>query len=202
MARLVFASTVPLLGTWIGTVLAFYFARENLEAASNAQQRATESTAALAGIAPSTPVAQVLIPRDRIDPQEVVADEAAANRLKLRDLYNRMRETKRSRLPVFGPSGAALYVVHEPDIDKYAQSVPVASTELSDEHTLEQLVKTPDLGKAVTAFAAVPLSADVGQARAKLHADPECKDVFVTMSGRADDVALGWLTNHDLARAG
>jgi hypothetical protein len=189
MARLVFASTVPLLGTWIGTVLAFYFARENLEAASNAQQRATESTAALAGIAPSTPVAHVLIPKDRIDPQEVVADEAAANGLKL------------SRLPVFGPSGAALYVVHEPDIDKYAQGVSVASTELSDEHTLEQLVKTPDLGRAVTAFAAVPLSADVGQARAKLHADPECKDVFVTMSGRADDVALGWLTNHDLARA-
>src|SRR5829696_2303043 len=42
-SRLVFSSVLPLPGTWVGTVLAFYFARENLAAA-------TESTLRLAGI--------------------------------------------------------------------------------------------------------------------------------------------------------
>jgi hypothetical protein len=32
--RLVFTSVLPLLGTWVGTVLAFYFARENLRTAT------------------------------------------------------------------------------------------------------------------------------------------------------------------------
>ena len=35
MSRLVFTSVLPVLGTWVGTVLAFYFARENLEAATS-----------------------------------------------------------------------------------------------------------------------------------------------------------------------
>ena len=30
-ARLVFGSLLPLLGTWVGTVLAFYFAKANFE---------------------------------------------------------------------------------------------------------------------------------------------------------------------------
>src|SRR5690348_14978704 len=53
-SRLVFSSVLPLLGTWVGTVLAFYFARENLQAA-------TESTLALVGLETSTPVTRVMI---------------------------------------------------------------------------------------------------------------------------------------------
>src|SRR3954462_11715499 len=55
MAQLVFSSVLPLLGTWVGTVLAFYFARENLKAA-------TESTLALSGRTDTgTPVTEVMI---------------------------------------------------------------------------------------------------------------------------------------------
>ena len=33
-AQLLFTSMLPLLGTWVGTVLAFYFTKDSLEAAS------------------------------------------------------------------------------------------------------------------------------------------------------------------------
>ena len=33
MQRLVFTTVLPLIGTWVGTVLAFYFSRENFESA-------------------------------------------------------------------------------------------------------------------------------------------------------------------------
>lgn len=36
--QMVFASVLPLLGTWVGTVLAFYFSRENFEAANKSVQ--------------------------------------------------------------------------------------------------------------------------------------------------------------------
>src|SRR5664279_4083891 len=55
-SKLVFTAVLPLFGTWVGTVLAFYFAQGNLEAATN-------STLALAGSRETaTPVTKVMIP--------------------------------------------------------------------------------------------------------------------------------------------
>src|SRR5215471_8029519 len=60
-SRLVFSSVLPLLGTWVGTVLAFYFARENLQAATDSAIRTTESTLRLTGREAGTPVTSVMI---------------------------------------------------------------------------------------------------------------------------------------------
>jgi hypothetical protein len=203
MARLVFASAVPLLGTWVGTVLAFYFARENLQAASESQRAATESTMSLVGrLAPTTPVSSVMIPVAQISPKEVVADDAAARALQLNTLYRAMRDTGNSRVPVFDANSVALYVIHEPDIDKYAQDERLSADALPDDHRLEQLLAKSELGDAVKAFTAVGPDADVAAARAKLQADPTLKDIFVTVGGGIEHKALGWITQSDLARVG
>jgi hypothetical protein len=136
----------------------------------------------------------------QIDPKEIVADDAAARALKLGALYRRMRDRQRSRVPIFDAAGVALYVVHEPDLDKYAQSVQQATDALGDEHTLERLLADAALEKAIRAFTAVAPDADVGAARAQLSADPELKDIFVTVGGRPEDKALGWITASDIAR--
>jgi hypothetical protein len=202
-SRLVFASAVPLLGTWVGTVLAFYFARENLQAAAESQRAATESTMSLVSrLAPSTPVTSVMIPVSRIDPKEVVSDDQAGRALKLNAVYKRMRDSQRSRVPIFDSTDVALYVVHEPDIDKYLQAAGLSADALPDEHTLETLLADPELQKAVRAFTAVGPDADVGAARAKLQADPSLKDIFVTAGGGIEHKALGWITHSDLARIG
>ena len=203
MARLVFASAVPLIGTWVGTVLAFYFARENFQTASQSQLDATMNTISLmGGLAPSTPVTAVMIPVSRIDPKALVADDAEARALVLSELYKRMRESQRSRIPVFDAGGVALYVIHEPDIDKFAQALGEAAEALADDQTLETLLADTELQKAVKAFTAVGPDADVGAARAKLQADPQLKDLFVTVGGAVDHKALGWVTHSDLARVG
>ncbi|SEB77086.1 hypothetical protein [Rhodococcus koreensis] len=60
VARLVFSAVLPLFGTWVGTVLAFYFARDNFEAAS-------ESTLRLTGLLNrSSAVAELMIPRSQM----------------------------------------------------------------------------------------------------------------------------------------
>ena len=38
-SRMVFNALLPLLGTWVGTVLAYYFSRKNFEAASQSVER-------------------------------------------------------------------------------------------------------------------------------------------------------------------
>src|SRR5215813_14198228 len=44
-AQLIFTSILPLLGTWVGTVLAFYFTKESLEAASRTTLDAVRTVA-------------------------------------------------------------------------------------------------------------------------------------------------------------
>src|SRR5436190_22372591 len=107
-SRLVFSSVLPLLGTWVGTVLAFYFARENLQAA-------TDSTLALAGLSEqSTPVTDVMIPEADFVAYDLGTTEDVAG-VKLADIYAKMRKLSppARRLPVRSSAGAILCVIHD-----------------------------------------------------------------------------------------
>ena len=83
-SRLVFSAVLPLLGTWVGTVLAFYFARANFEAA-------TESTLALAGIETATPVSRVMIRESDFVAYDVGTSERLED-VPLADVRDKMRE--------------------------------------------------------------------------------------------------------------
>ena len=200
--RLIFAAVVPLIGTWVGTVLAFYFTSDNLRVATESQRVATESTLSLVSrLAPSTPVTKIMIPVAQIDPKLPVADDAEAHTKTLDELYTLMRDKDQSRLPIFDASTVALYVVHEADIDKYAAGQPdLAVGHLGPDHTLATLLAVPELAQAVKAFTAISTDAVVGDARVKMNADPSIKDLFVTIGGTTTTQALGWITNSDLAR--
>ena len=203
MACLVFASTLPLLGTWIGTVLAFYFARENLTAASQTTLNALQ----LAGtFNEDLPVSALMTPLEKIRPIRRVTSREAAGDLKLSEMYdgpNGMKRYAQSRVPIVTEDGSApLYVVHEPDLDNYAQQVATRLEDLPDDATLAQLIAQDEkLKKAVETFVTVGPKATVADARQELQRVSECKDVFVTESGTATGTVLGWLTNSDSARA-
>ena len=51
----------------------------------------------------------------------------------------------------------------------------------------EQLLAQAELKQAVLVFTAVPPTADIDEARAKLRSDPNLKDIFVTVGGRPQD---------------
>lgn len=191
MARLVFASILPLLGTWVGTVLAFYFARENLAAA-------TASTAALVGLQPDTPVTQVMIPMSRMIVEQAPTGTAPDD-ISLSSLYQKMTTSKVSRLPILDSSGAVRYVIQQSTIGTFASSVnpPTAPANLTQ--TIQNLASDPQLGPMIRALGFVDVQAVVGDARKLMRSIPHCHDIFVTQSGLATDPVTGWLTNTDLA---
>jgi hypothetical protein len=192
MARLIFASILPLYGTWVGTVLAFYFARENLQAAA-------ESTAQLfRRLEPNTPVTEVMIPRPRMIVHKVVAGGNAAD-VRLADLHNRMNAAGVSRLPILSDTEAVLYVVHQATIDRFAGSLapPVEPAALTQ--TLDNLLADSELKQLISAIAFIGPNAVIQDARKAMRATPSCNDVFVTSSGGNTDPVKGWLTNTDLA---
>jgi len=197
-SRLVFASVLPLIGTWVGAVLAFYFSRDNLQAASETTLRAVR---AAGGLTAETLVKDVMMRVDQIQPKKMVADDAVAKQLTLKELYDAMQIAKRSRIPILTDRQAALYVVHEPDIDKYAQTKGINASALTPADTVTELLADPATASVVSGFVTVPDTATLGDARLAMSKAMDAKDVFVTDTGQKSGVVLGWLTNSDLARA-
>jgi hypothetical protein len=192
MAQLIFSSVLPLFGTWVGTVLAFYFARDNLRAA-------TESTLALSGLVEADkPVTDVMI-----QPSVWVAYEvpggARPEDVGLADLHARMGsiDPPSRRLPIRSPQGTVLYVLHDSTLTAYAESVGESTTNLTK--TLGDLLAVPEYNDLVSAMGFVGKTASVGDARRVLASIKNCNDVFITETGKRDEPAIGWLTNTLLA---
>lgn len=198
MARLVFASILPLLGTWVGTVLAFYFAKDNFQAASDATRETLKQANVLRD---DSRVSDLMTPLGKINPIRTVADMAAADGLKLSALNAAMQATNNQRVPVITEkSGIGLLVVHQPDINDYAQRIPVEAANLADDATVEKLRQIPELKLAVETWEALPETATVAEARRKFQESLGCKDIFVTSDGTRSGKVVGWVTNSDLAR--
>jgi hypothetical protein len=190
-SRLVFSSVLPLLGTWVGTVIAFYFARENLAAA-------TESTLALAGREAGTPVTGVMIRRDEWLTYDLAEGETDAD-VQLAAIHARMRtiDPPSRRLPIRSASGVVLHVIHDATLSAYAESQGETTATLTK--TLGDLLATPDFKQLIDAIGFISEKATIADARIAMASTKYCNDVFVTASGKRDDPALGWLTNTLLA---
>ena len=198
MTRQVFSAVLPLLGTWVGTVLAFYFARESLQAA-------TDSTSQLVGRrGPQTPVHEVMIPPSRMVAHTVAAGVSPESIL-LGDLMAEMRAAGRHRIPILNSDGVVAYVVHEATITKFIAIPPVPAratappTQPLTGQTVANLIAVPELADLVNAMGYVAINATVADARSEMRRVPNCNDVFVTVRGRSDEPVVGWLTNTDLA---
>lgn len=190
-SRLVFSSVLPLLGTWVGTVLAFYFARENLQAA-------TESTLRLAGIETATPVTQVMIPERDFNVYDLSSGQDVAT-VPLADVRAKMQgmSPPSRRLPIRNASGAVLYVVHDSTITAYLESE--RQTSATPNETMGGLLSKAEFRGLVEAIGFVAEKATVADARSVMANIKNCNDVFVTASGKRDERAIGWLTNTLLA---
>ena len=191
MARLVFASVLPLFGTWVGTVLAFFFARENLQAA-------TESASRLAGLTePTTPVAEVMIPRAQIHAFTVPAG-GDPGVVKLADLQKEVTGSGFKRMPILSHSGVVHFVIHDSTIAKFAYSIGKKPDDLTTE-TMSDLLAAPELRSQVEAFGVVGPDDNLEKARSAMGSVKGSNDVFVTQKGQKTDSIVGWLTNTQLA---
>lgn len=189
----IFNSLLPLFGTWVGTVLAFYFAKDNLQAA-------TQSTLALRGGADAqTSVLQAMLPKSRITSCDLAAG-VKADAVPLFQLLASMQKATVQRIPILNSTGGVEYVVHDSTIRAYADSVKKDPTDpnVFVDTVGDLKVKVP-YGTAIQAIGVVGPNAVLADARAAMRAVDGCNDVFVTSTGQRSDPMMGWLTNTDLA---
>lgn len=193
----ILALLLPVIGAWVGTVLAFYFGRENYAAAAQSTEKLLALT--LEQKLEATKAAEAMRPVDKIT--ALRADDDAAVKLK-DDMLAKMTEAK-SRLPVLSSLGVARYIVHRSVIDRYIATRALAGESI-DDLTLKHLVDQPEIKAVISAFAVIAPGDSLALAKHKIDADPKCLDVFVTEGGDRAKPILGWITNNavlELAKA-
>lgn len=200
IANNTFNTLLPLIGTWVGTILAYYFSKDNFEAANKNVQEIVEKL---------TPMQKLgaLFVKDKMIPLAGMAFTNIAEDLKtvkLSDLLNTMTSKSVNRLPLLKKDNAAKYVVHRSMLDKYlvrkALSEDMNAKKIKA-LTLDDLMNEDPVTKAVfeNSFVIVPESATLAKAKIGMDEKTDCRDVLVTRTGAADEPVIGWLTNNIIA---
>lgn len=185
---------LPVFASWVGTILAFYYGRENFESANaevrkiiqqiSPEQRAKEIISK--HMRPIVSMSCFMIPVGKTDADFTIAD------------LRKKLSINISRLPVIDSNSKPKYMIHESSLNKYVQ------TGGQDTDTLETFIKKQKADGIEyvdnKGFVVVSERTSIGNAKSKMDSNPPCMDIFVTKTGGGDESLLGWLSNTRLAK--
>jgi hypothetical protein len=192
-AKEILTMILPMIGTWVGTVLAFYFGKEQLEAA-------TRSVTAIAReLTPdeklrSIKVTEKMIPRNAAYVEKYDSDKLCL----LRAVASLDDAKKGNRLPILTSDDRPRYVIHRSTIDRFVAKEAAKGKNAEDLQrlTLDNLVNDPAFKTALgSTFALVSENATLADAKRAMESLPQCQDVFITPTGAVNEPVSGWITN-------
>jgi hypothetical protein len=207
--QILFSTILPLLGTWIGTVLAFYFSRENLIAANQTVQHLVNKLTSDKKLE-AIKAKDIMIPLASLKYKQYPtgSDDAKIN-LKT-DFLQFIKDNKISRVILLDEENHARYVLHKSTIEsflsnQYFEKLKAAANGVSPQTidlSFADLKKSDDQNiQAVLKNGVKFISENANLADAKLlmKSFSECNDVFITKTGSPNEPVLGWITDKTIA---
>lgn len=185
-AKWVFSSIVPLIASWVGAVMAFYFGRDNYDAA-------TQNVLALSrDTLDDLSVGNIMIITKTIVSLKVDKGEEGQN--KLRDILDLYKEIDKDRVPVFFKDNKPRFIIHRSTISDFLQRNNVQDLSLddlvnADGNTKKFRHNTPK------GYITVSRNTTLSSAMQKMEKINGCQDIFVTDNGEESGFVIGWLTN-------
>lgn len=195
-----FSALLPLVGTWVGTILAYYFSRENFQTASRSFLDTVKELTPIEKLG-KIPVKDAMLKIGTIKAVKMKAGRSEKD-IKLEEL-KKLLDGVVTRIPVLDEKGAVRYVIHQSMLYKYIAEESCAkgpAFQFADV-TLEDFLNfelMKDYVSRTRAFVAADQT--LADAKVQMEAVPGCQDVFVTEHGQADEPVLGWLTNIEIAK--
>lgn len=188
---------LPVIGTWMGTILAFYFTKENFESASRSMQQTINKLTSEEKLK-SLKVKEVMIYSSQID-KYTFKDGETWDNVPIALYLDFLEKVKRQRLVIF-EGLSAKYVIHKSTLNSYIYDKLKAGLlkEALDKLTLADLIKdAPQDVKdyVINTIDFVTDSATLFEAQQKMNANPICQDIFVTATGSKSEPVEGWVTN-------
>lgn len=190
----IFSMLLPVATSWVGTVLAFYFGRENFEAANKQVRqlidRLTPEERARAL------VTAIMRKRNGIVLHKHPAGQSDPN-IDVNTLRAKLTGDV-SRLPVLGDDDVARYLLHSATIDRYLAEGGQGTDTLAQMIASEK-AKNREYGPG-KGFIVVAESATIGDAKRLMELTHGCQDIFVTKGGSDKERLTGWISNVRLSK--
>jgi len=189
-ATTVMSAVLPLLGSWVGTVLAFYFSKDNFAAA-------TKSVSDMAKQVTTQDKLATTLARDKMIPRDKMFILDSPETEKLNDILAKLNADKRgSRIPFLGNNDLPRYIIHRSVIDRFLADKAMAGAQNLGDLTLGDLLQDATIKQKIDqGFATVKEDATLADVKAEMDKSRDCQDVFVTKNGGRNEAILGWITN-------
>ena len=198
-ATWVLAAVLPVLGTWVGTILAYYFAKENFESASRSFTETAERLTAMERLKAVMVKEKYIAKKDMVS-ISITKDHPESSVKLVAEILTLLEGKKRNRLPILDENDHCIYIIHRSMVDKYLTKKVTKdklTTEDINELTLKNLLDDDTELKTLfeNSFAIVAEEASMADAKMAMDRIPNCLDVFVTKNGKRDEPVIGWITN-------
>jgi hypothetical protein len=198
IAKYVLGVLLPVIGAWVGTVLAFYFGQVNFEAASRSAANLVRQLSPREKLQAAA-ASQAMMKINEVTSFKIPPDKTEAD-ITMRQLidegFEKEKSRPRQRLPILDAEGRGKYVLHRSTIDAFV--APKKHPPDVDESTLslKDLLEDAKL-KDYILNSFLPLAPDATLADAKdlLDKNPQCLDILVTQDGSKNGTVAGWITN-------
>lgn len=198
IAKYVLGVLLPVIGAWVGTVLAFYFGQVNFEAASRSAanlvrqlspREKLQAEAADKAMMKINEVTTFKIPPDKTESDITIRDL-------IKDGFEKDKSHPRQRLPILDAESKGKYVLHRSTIDAFVapkkRPPDVDESTLSLKDLLED-AKIKDY--IVNSFLPLTPGGTLADAKDLLDKNPQCLDILVTQDGTKNGAVVGWITN-------
>lgn len=202
VAKYILATILPVVAGWVGTVLAFYFGKENFEAATRSVTDAAKALTSKDKLA-ATVVAGLGKARSEFKALVLDDDESKSpGKVKLDRVAKEFAQETASdklyeRLPVLLTGEVPYMVLHRSTLNAFLVEAPGKAAK---DFTLDDLFKKVDYLPR-NSFATVGPQATAALAKVEMEKIQNCSDVFVTNDGTSNTAVTRWITNVDLLKA-
>lgn len=186
-AQFVYSSLLPLVGTWVGVVLAFYFGKENYEAASKRYEKIIEKLTP--DLLDDIKVSQIMITRKTMVSKRWKDLQGQT----VGEVINFLMEIDKSRLVVLDDEEEnpdVKYIIHASLLTK-PKAMGNQSVQMAD--TVDLMTAFAKANKeSLENYIKVDAEEILENVRQRMNQKPNCQDVFVKDK---DVKVVGWLTN-------
>lgn len=191
---------IPLWATWIGTVLAFHFGRENFKAAEDSMQKTIDKLTENEKLA-VIPVKAVMIPFKEIELNEVEKCGAKS----LIEMLKEERFEQYSRYAFINKDRIVQHFFHRSNLTQYITDKVIADVVHPENTTFDKFVEEIKTATSINKEwyinpVFIAIDSNLLEAKRKMLSVSGNKDVFVTLNGDRNEPVLGLITDKDILR--
>src|SRR5258705_1694049 len=198
ISKYVLGVLLPVIGAWVGTVLAFYFGQVNFEAASKSAQNLVRQLSPREKLQAEA-ASQAMMKINEVTTFKIPPDKTEAD-ITIRELidegFEKDKSHHRQRLPILDAESRGKYVLHRSTIDAFV--APLKRHPDVDESTLslKDLLEDSKLKEYIlNSFLPIAPDSTLADAKDLLDKNPQCLDILVTQDGTKNGTVVGWITN-------